>query len=91
MMINTFKASDWGTDRAQNREWKSSDIGTFASNIGVILYQCSNGIGVMLVHNEHIVEEQPACGETLCSVEDFKAYYQHIVDFDWDNECPVGK
>ena len=45
----------------------------------------------MLVHNEHIVEEQPACGETLCSVEDFKAYYQHIVDFDWDNECPVEK
>ena len=26
----------------------------------------------MLVHNEHIVEEQPACGETLCSVEEFK-------------------
>ena len=45
---------------------------------------------VMLVHNEHIVEEQPACGETLCSVGDFKAYYQHIVDFDWDTECPVG-
>ena len=44
----------------------------------------------MLVHNEHIVEEQPACGETLCLVEDFKAKYQHIVDFDWDTECPVG-
>ena len=44
---------------------------------------------VMLVHNEHVVEEQPACGETLCSVEDFKAYYQHIVDFDWDTQCPV--
>ena len=43
----------------------------------------------MLVHNEHIVEEQPACGETLCSVEEFKARYQHIVDFDWDTECPV--
>merc|ERR1712176_1130031 len=37
----------------------------------------------------HVVEEQPACGETLCSVEDFKAYYQHIVDFDWDTECPM--
>ena len=44
----------------------------------------------MLVHNEHVVEEQPACGETLCSVSDFKAKYQHIVDFDWDTECPVG-
>ena len=44
---------------------------------------------VMLVHNEHIVEEQPACGETLCSVEEFKARYQHIVDFDWDKDCRV--
>ena len=43
----------------------------------------------MLVHNEHIVEKQPACGETLCSVEEFKAHYQHIVDFDWDKECPM--
>ena len=37
------KASDWGTADAQHRKWKISDIGTFASNIGVILYQCSNG------------------------------------------------
>ena len=44
---------------------------------------------VMLVHDEHVVEEQPACGETLCSVEDFRAKYQHILDFDWDSECPV--
>ena len=43
----------------------------------------------MLVHNEHIVAKQPACGETLCSVEEFKAHYQHIVDFDWDKECPM--
>ena len=42
---------------------------------------------VMLLHNEHIIEEQPACGETLCTVADFKAYYQHIVDFDWDTQC----
>merc|ERR1712095_235712 len=47
------------------------------------------GNKVMLVHNEHIVEEQPACGKALCSVADFKAYYQHIVDFDWDTECPM--
>ena len=44
---------------------------------------------VMLVHDEHVVEEQPACGETLCSVEDFRAKYQHILDFDWDSECPM--
>jgi len=81
---------DFGTDY----KWKISNLGTFASNIGLIMYSCSDDYEgtetkVMLVHNEHIVEEQPACGETLCSVSDFKAYYQHIVDFDWDTECPM--
>merc|ERR1711860_323937 len=83
-------AEDFGTDY----KWKISNLGTFASNIGLIMYSCSGDYDgaetkVMLVHNEHVVEEQPACGETLCSVEDFKAYYQHIVDFDWDTECPM--
>merc|ERR1712095_69781 len=80
-------AEDFGTEY----KWKISNIATFASNIGLIMYSCSEGAEnkVMLVHNEHIVEEQPACGKALCSVADFKKYYQHIVDFDWDIECPV--
>merc|ERR1712012_1054132 len=80
-------AEDFGTDY----KWKISDLAPFGSNIGLIMYSCSDGAEtkVMLVHNEHVVEEQPACGETLCSVEDFKAYYQHIVDFDWDAQCPM--
>ena len=43
----------------------------------------------MMVHNEHIIKEQPACGETLCSVQDFKNKYQHIVDFDFETGCKV--
>ena len=45
---------------------------------------------VMLLHNEHVVKEQPACGEELCTVQDFKRKYQHIVDLDFDRECGVG-
>jgi len=80
-------AEDFGTDY----KWKISDLAPFGSNIGLIMYSCSDGAEtkVMLVHNEHVVEEQPACGETLCSVSDFKAHYQHIVDFDWDTQCPM--
>merc|ERR1711988_1283523 len=99
-IINSFEifrddfnltAEDWGTDVVEEHKWKISDIATFASNIGLILYSCSEGAEqkVMLTHNEHIIDEQPACGETLCSVDQFKAYYQHIVDFDWDSECPM--
>merc|ERR1711982_18358 len=99
-IINSFEifrddfnltAEDWGTDVVEEHKWKISDIATFASNIGLILYSCSEGAEQkeMLTQNEHIIDEQPACGETLCSVDQFKAYYQHIVDFDWDSECPM--
>ena len=37
-------AEDWGTER-QEHKWKISDIATFASNIGLILYSCSEGAG----------------------------------------------
>ena len=97
-MNTAFQVKDFGTEY----KWKMSNLATFASNIGLLMYSClettrqydyitiNTENKVMLVHNEHIVEEQPACGKALCSVADFKAYYQHIVDFDWDTECPVG-
>ena len=46
------QASDWGTGKAQQRKWRISDIGAFASNIGVILYQCSNGAGMKRIFKE---------------------------------------
>ena len=42
---------------------------------------------VMLFHNEHLVEEQPACGESVCSLTSFKEYYQHLLDLDLREEC----
>ena len=45
LMILSFKAGDWGTDVVEEHKWKISDIATFASNIGLILYSCSEGAG----------------------------------------------
>merc|ERR1711988_629671 len=66
-IINSFEifrddfnltAEDWGTDVVEEHKWKISDIATFASNIGLILYSCSEGAEqkVMLTHNEHIID-----------------------------------
>merc|ERR1712157_686085 len=51
-------AKDWGTDVVEEHKWKISDTATFASNIGLILYSCSEGAEqkVMLTHNEHIID-----------------------------------
>ena len=42
---------------------------------------------VLLFHNEHLVEEQPACGESVCSLTSFREYYQHLLDLDLQEEC----
>ena len=40
----------------QNHAWKISDIGTFASNIGVILYQCpGEGRGIFIQNPLHLI------------------------------------
>ena len=45
LLSSWFKAEDWGTDVVEEHKWKISDIATFASNIGLILYSCSEGAG----------------------------------------------
>ena len=44
----------------------------------------------MLFHNEHLVEEQPACGESVCSLTSFREYYQHLLELDLREECAAG-
>merc|ERR1712014_60719 len=81
-------ASDWGTDK-QEHKWRVSDIATFGSNIGIAVFDCEPNadMKVMLFHNEHLVEEQPACGESVCSLTSFREYYQHLLDLDLREEC----
>ena len=40
-MIIGFQTEDFGTDY----KWKISDVAPFASNIGLIMYSCSDGAG----------------------------------------------
>ena len=44
---------------------------------------------IMLLHNERIVEKQPACGETLCTVEQYKEAYKGWSEIDFTDECTV--
>merc|ERR1712113_265561 len=59
-----------------------------ANNIGFLQLQCKEGQEnkIMLLHNEKPVEN-PACGELVCSVEDFKDAYQEIADPSFEEEC----
>ena len=43
----------------------------------------------MLMHNERIIENQPACGETLCSLQQFKEAYKSWAEVDFADECTI--
>ena len=76
-------ASDWPDDYS----WKTSHIVPFATNIGIILYQCqAEDYKVMMLHNEKMVK-QPACGDVLCSLKQFKYFYRNYLEIDFNQVC----
>merc|ERR1712061_331696 len=79
-------ASDWPDKK--DHKWHMATIAGFANNIGFLQLQCEEGQEnkIMLLHNEKPVEN-PACGELVCSVEDFKDAYQEIADLSFEEEC----
>ena len=82
-------ASDWAT-QDQDHLWRTSQIGPFAANLGVLVFQCPEQVRkVVMLHNERIVETQPACGERVCSIEQFTQFYRDIADLNFEQECNV--
>ena len=41
-MFCSTQASDWGTG-LQEHQWKTSLIGPFAANVGLVVFKCENG------------------------------------------------
>ena len=87
-------ASDY-IDGNSDHLWKTSEIATFSTNIEVLLLQCSTDTDtdtdyqVMLFHDEKVVETQPACGQMLCSLDQFRQAYQYLADLDFEQECSI--
>merc|ERR1711902_44607 len=79
-------ASDWPDKK--DHKWHMATIAGFANNIGFLQLQCEEGQEnkIMLLHNEKPVEN-PARGELVCSVEDFKDAYQEIAALSFEEEC----
>uniref|UniRef100_U5EQ88 Multiple inositol polyphosphate phosphatase 1 n=1 Tax=Corethrella appendiculata TaxID=1370023 RepID=U5EQ88_9DIPT len=60
-----------------NRKWRTSKIDAFATNLIFILFECSNGPQVLLLHQEQPVHI-PGCpeGQQLCPYEIFKEIHE---------------
>ena len=44
---------------------------------------------VMMFHDEKVVETQPACGQMMCSLDQFRQAYQYLADLDFEEECKI--
>ena len=42
-----------------------------------------------MFHDEKVVETQPACGQMLCSLDQFRQAYQYLADLDFEEECKI--
>ena len=77
-------ANNIGFLQLQCEEGQGESVNTISAGDLADLMFSENKI--MLLHNEKPVEN-PACGELVCSVEDFKDAYQEIADLSFEEEC----
>ncbi|CAG9767062.1 unnamed protein product [Ceutorhynchus assimilis] len=67
-------------DSMSNRKWKTSLIDSFATNLALLLYDCSGTKKVLTLHQENIVK-LPCCPDTdLCEFSKLTEYYQESID-----------
>lgn len=68
------------------RKFKSRDITPFSSNVGLLLYRCGEEYFVRALHNE-VEVNIPGCNAPLCTYQDFKSLFQHIVTANLHEQC----
>ena len=69
------------------RQWRTGVISPFSANVMLLLYTCSDGPRVKLLHNEGEYAI-PACnGEIYCPYATFKTIYAEALAFDWASTC----
>ena len=67
---------NYSQKKTENRKYKTSYIGTFAQNIGFVLFDCTNNRNkVVALHQEKIVNLDK-CGEEECDWEKFKGVFE---------------
>ena len=67
----------YGQRKTENRKYKTSLIGTFAQNIGFVLFECGNDENkIVTLHQEKQVALDACDGKMECDWEDFKDIFE---------------
>lgn len=61
------------------RKWKTSLMGSFAANVAVVLYNCSDDFKVQLFVKEDVIHLDQ-CQQALCTAKEFLNYLGPVAD-----------
>ncbi|CAB3255391.1 unnamed protein product [Arctia plantaginis] len=67
-----------GSKMVNDRQWRTSDIDSFAANLAFVLFKCKGGDRVLTLHQEKIVR-LPMCSEDLCPLKKLTNYFQDSI------------
>jgi len=81
----------WDNPNLSSRNWRSSQISPFASNVALGLYNCNGSYKVKLLHNE-VEVPVPGCGGTMyCPVNQFQNIYAQALNCSFNALCGINK
>lgn len=79
-------------DLIENRKFRTSTMGQFASNLGLVLYDCPySEPKIKFFHNEDPISV-PACknGGKYCTLPEFKRVFKFLIDCNYNEVCKNG-
>ncbi|XP_049867510.1 multiple inositol polyphosphate phosphatase 1 [Pectinophora gossypiella] len=73
-----------------DRQWKTSHIDCFASNLAFVLFKCKDGDKVLALHQEKTIK-LPMCDSELCPLDRLLKYFHNsIYDCDYNDMCSLN-
>ncbi|KAJ8722584.1 hypothetical protein PYW07_003764 [Mythimna separata] len=78
-----------GDQIVKDREWRLSEIDSFAANLAFVLFKCKDGDHVLTLHQEKIIK-LPMCEQELCPLEHLKEYFhESLSNCDYTDMCSL--
>ena len=68
-------------EELEQRQWKTSHIGTYATNLAFILHECSGENNIQLLHKERVVQ--------MCDFDIFKKKFLTDLPCDFNKMCGI--
>jgi multiple inositol-polyphosphate phosphatase/2,3-bisphosphoglycerate 3-phosphatase len=87
-LFNDQEPLHWNSTDLQRetRQWRSSVISPFTANVIFLLYNCTDGFRVKLLHNE-VAREFPGCGEMYCPLGKLRILYEVALQCNFQQMC----